>query len=190
MGFTEPSKFHGKTLPTSLAYPPQNLIVQSHPGTGKTTACLLEMLNHVDPSKDYPQALCLLPTRELANQTGEVIKKMTKFCPEIKLRLAVQGKDPSETKISDHVIVGTPKAVLDWALKFNVFDLSKISVFAVDDADMMTVQKGIQDNCVKIHSQTDPKCQTLIFSSTYKEDITEFAEYLALNPIVIKVLRE
>lgn len=69
---------------------PQNLIAQSQSGTGKTAAFVLAMLSRVDPSQHYPQVLCLSPTYELAIQTGEVVKTMGKFCPEISVIFAVK----------------------------------------------------------------------------------------------------
>lgn len=81
------------TLPSLLADPPINLIAQSQSGTGKTAAFTLAMLSRVDPSKTYPQVLCLSPTYELAIQTGEVASKMGCFCPEILIRYAVRGEE-------------------------------------------------------------------------------------------------
>ena len=69
------------------------MIAQSQSGTGKTAAFVLAMLSRVDPTKPYPQVLCLSPTYELAIQTGEVAARMSQFCPEIKLKYAVRGED-------------------------------------------------------------------------------------------------
>lgn len=69
------------------------MIAQSQSGTGKTAAFVLAMLSRVDPTKDYPQVLCLSPTYELAIQTGEVAARMSRFCPEIKIKYAVRGEE-------------------------------------------------------------------------------------------------
>jgi ATP-dependent RNA helicase DDX19/DBP5 len=90
MGFNSPSKIQEAALPLLLAKEPQNLIAQSQSGTGKTAAFVLAMLSRVDPTQNYPQVLCLSPTYELAIQTGEVVKTMGKFCPEITLIYAVK----------------------------------------------------------------------------------------------------
>jgi superfamily II DNA/RNA helicase len=84
---------------------PQNMIAQSQSGTGKTAAFVLAMLSRVDTSKNYPQVLCLSPTYELALQTGEVIKQMAKFCPEITVQFAVRGVDGKFTSYSLIVLV-------------------------------------------------------------------------------------
>ncbi len=56
--------------------------------------------------------LCLSPTYELALQTGEVASKMSQFAPEITIRYAVRGEEiPRGSKITDHIIIGTPGKV-------------------------------------------------------------------------------
>lgn len=58
---------------------------------------------------------------------------------------------PRGTKLTDHIIIGTPGKVLDWTTKFKFFDLSKISVFVLDEADVMIATQGHQDQCIRIH---------------------------------------
>lgn len=191
MGFNAPSKIQETALPTLLADPPQNMIAQSQSGTGKTAAFVLAMLSRVDTSKNYPQVLCLSPTYELAIQTGEVAAKMSKFCHDVKLRYAVRGEELAKgTKIYDHIIIGTPGKLLDWGIKFRAFDLRKISVFVLDEADVMIATQGHQDQCIRIHKQLPPTCQMMFFSATYEKEVMEFAEYIVPNPIIIRLARE
>ncbi|XP_015512597.1 DEAD-box helicase Dbp80 isoform X1 [Neodiprion pinetum] len=191
MGFNAPSKIQETALPTLLADPPQNMIAQSQSGTGKTAAFVLAMLSRVDPNKDYPQVLCLSPTYELAIQTGEVAAKMSQFCPEIKLKYAVRGEEIARgTKITDHIIIGTPGKVLDWAIKFRFFDLRKISVFVLDEADVMIATQGHQDQCIRIHKLLPRTCQMMFFSATYETAVMEFAEIIVSNPLIIRLLKE
>lgn len=191
MGFNAPSKIQETALPTLLADPPQNMIAQSQSGTGKTAAFVLAMLSRVDSSKPYPQVLCMSPTYELAIQTGEVAGKMAKYCPEIKLKFAVRGEElPRGTKLRDHIIIGTPGKMLDWGLKFNMFDMSKIRVFVLDEADVMIDRQGHYDQCIRIHKKLPENCQMMFFSATYDTPVMEFAEIIVPNPIIIRLLRE
>lgn len=191
MGFNAPSKIQEAALPTLLADPPQNMIAQSQSGTGKTAAFVLAMLSRVDPTKDYPQVLCLSPTYELAIQTGEVAAKMSRFCPEIKIKYAVRGEEISRgSKITEHIIIGTPGKVLDWGQKFKFFDLKKISVFVLDEADVMIATQGHQDQCIRIHKLLPSTCQMMFFSATYEQEVMDFAEIIVHNPLIIKLLRE
>ncbi|KZC08707.1 PREDICTED: DEAD-box helicase Dbp80 [Dufourea novaeangliae] len=191
MGFNAPSKIQETALPTLLADPPQNMIAQSQSGTGKTAAFVLAMLSRVDTTKNYPQVLCLSPTYELAIQTGEVAAKMSAFCNEIKIKYAVRGEEISRgSKITEHIIIGTPGKVLDWAIKFKFFDLSKISVFVLDEADVMIATQGHQDQCIRIHKQLERTCQMMFFSATYESEVMKFAEIIVNNPLIIRLLKE
>ncbi|XP_034186910.1 putative ATP-dependent RNA helicase Dbp80 [Osmia lignaria lignaria] len=191
LGFNAPSKIQETALPTLLADPPQNMIAQSQSGTGKTAAFVLAMLSRVDTTKNYPQVLCLSPTYELAIQTGEVAACMSAFCSEIKIKYAVRGEEISRgSKITEHIIIGTPGKVLDWAVKFKFFSLSKISVFVLDEADVMIATQGHQDQCIRIHKQLPRTCQMMFFSATYEPEVMKFAEIIVNNPLIIRLLKE
>lgn len=191
MGFNAPSKIQETALPTLLADPPQNMIAQSQSGTGKTAAFVLAMLSRVDTSLNYPQVLCLSPVYELALQTGEVASKMSQFCSDLTIRFATRGEDlPRGTKITDHIIIGTPGKVLDWSIKFKFFDLKKITVFVLDEADVMIATQGHQDQSIRIHKNLSPTCQMLLFSATYDQAVMDFAENIVSNPVTIKLRRE
>lgn len=55
------------------------------------------------------------------------------------------------SKLADHIIIGTPGKILDWSTKLRVFDIKKIVVFVLDEADVMIDQQGHQDQCIRIH---------------------------------------
>ncbi|CAG0880227.1 unnamed protein product, partial [Darwinula stevensoni] len=191
MGFNAPSKIQETALPTLMANPPQNMIAQSQSGTGKTAAFVLAMLSRIDPSQNYPQALCLSPTYELALQTGDVAQKMAQFCPEIRVRYAVKGERISRgEKIDEQVVIGTPGKVIDWVMKFKCFDTQKIKVFILDEADVMIAMQGHQDQSVRIHKQLPQDCQMMLFSATYDQDVMDFAEAIIKNPVTIRLRRD
>lgn len=70
MGFSRPSKIQAITLPMILTPPYKDLVAQAHNGSGKTTCFVLGMLSRVDPNRKIPQAICICPTRELAQQVS------------------------------------------------------------------------------------------------------------------------
>ncbi|XP_043065603.1 DEAD-box helicase Dbp80 isoform X2 [Drosophila bipectinata] len=191
MGFNTPSKIQETALPTLLADPPQNMIAQSQSGTGKTAAFVLAMLSRVNVNLNHPQVLCLSPTYELAIQTGEVAARMGQFCPEIKLRFAVRGEEVDRNKrISEHILIGTPGKMLDWGLKFRLFDMKKISVFVLDEADVMIATQGHHDQCIRIHKMLNAQCQMLFFSATYDKEVMDFARLIVTEPTIIRLMRE
>ncbi|KAH8039884.1 hypothetical protein HPB51_009140 [Rhipicephalus microplus] len=190
-GFDLPSKIQETALPTLLADPPQNMIAQSQSGTGKTAAFILASLSRVDESQRYPQVLILSPTYELAIQTGQVAKKMAQFCKGITFCYAVRGVTFSHgDKIEDQVILGTPGKIIDWAFKFKFFDLSRIKVFVLDEADIMIAQQGHHDQSIRIHKRLSSNCQMMLFSATYDKDVMEFAEMIISNPVIIRLRKE
>ena len=133
----------------------------------------------------FEQVLCLSPTYELALQTGEVASRMSQFAPELTIRYAVRGEELSRgSKISDHIIIGTPGKVLDWSLKFRFFDLKQIRVFVLDEADVMIATQGHQDQSIRIHKNLSPQCQMMLFSATYDINVMNFAENIIKDPVV------
>ncbi|XP_044176836.1 ATP-dependent RNA helicase DBP5-like [Acropora millepora] len=186
MGFNNPSKIQETALPMLLADPPNNMIVQSQPGTGKTAAFVMAMLSRVDETQEFTQGICLLPTYELALQTGQVAEKMSKFCPEIKIGYAVRGKRvlPGH-KVTDHILFGTPGIMLDWILRHKAVDPRKIKMLVLDDASFMIAIQGHQDNCIRIQKKLPEDCQIVLCSETYDDELMEFADRVVLNPSVI-----
>ncbi|XP_064778507.1 ATP-dependent RNA helicase DDX19A-like isoform X3 [Oncorhynchus masou masou] len=191
MGFNRPSKIQENALPMMLAEPPQNLIAQSQSGTGKTAAFALAMLSHVDPANKWTQCLCIAPTYELALQTGKVIEQMGKFYPEVKLAYAIRGnKLDRGTKLQEQIVIGTPGTVLDWCSKLKIIDPKKISVFVLDEADVMIATQGHQDQSIRIQRMLPNECQMLLFSATFEDSVWKFAERVVPDPNIIKLKRE
>jgi len=193
MGFNKPSKIQETALPMLLADPPNNMIAQSQSGTGKTAAFTLAMLSRVDRTKPYPQALCLSPTYELALQTGAVVEKMGKYLIEdgLKIGYAIRGSRCAKGFKSDsHIIIGTPGSVLDWIMRFRAFEPKKLSVFVLDEADVMISQQGHQDQSIRIKKTMGPNTQTLFFSATYETAIMNFANTVVPEAVIIKLRRE
>lgn len=191
MGFNAPSKIQEKALPLLLAEPYQNMIAQSQSGTGKTAAFVLTMLSRVNMSDRFPQALCLAPTYELALQIGEVCQQMSKFMTGIEIAFAVKGQRLERgSNLTAQIIIGTPGTVLDWGLKLKFFDLKKIKIFTLDEADVMIDTQGHHDQTLRIHRLLPKECQMLLFSATYEQPVMEFANKIIRDPIIIRLKRE
>ncbi|KAE8592127.1 hypothetical protein XENTR_v10018652 [Xenopus tropicalis] len=191
MGFNRPSKIQENALPMMLADPPQNLIAQSQSGTGKTAAFVLAMLSRVDAKKTYPQCMCLSPTFELALQTGKVVEEMGKFCNGIKVIYAVRGNRPGKgTQIEAQIVIGTPGTVLDWCFKLRLINVKNISVFVLDEADVMINVQGHSDHSVRVKRSMPKTCQMLLFSATFGDSVWAFAERIVPDPNIIKLKKE
>ena len=96
----------------------------------------------------------MAPTLELAAQTADVATKMGQFMKGLKISLGIKGQFVQrKVPLKNHIIIGTPGTVLDWSNvgRYQVFDLSKIKAFVLDEADVMIAQQGHQDFCLRIH---------------------------------------
>ncbi|KAK2897227.1 ATP-dependent RNA helicase DDX19A [Channa argus] len=191
MGFNRPSRIQENALPMMLAQPPQNLIAQSQSGTGKTAAFSLAMLSHVNPANKCTQCLCISPTYELALQIGQVIEQMGQFCPDVNLAYAVRGnKMERGNKLQEQMVIGTPGTVLDWCTKYKLIDPKKITMFVLDEADVMIATQGHRDQSIRIHRLLTKDCQMLLFSATFEDSVWKFAEKVVPDPNIIKLKRE
>lgn len=81
---------------------------------------------------------------------------------------------PRGSHITEHIIIGTPGKVLDWGVKFKIFDLKKIRVFVLDEADVMIATQGHQDQCIRIHKYFFSKPISIIWF------LSLFADYSIL----------
>lgn len=97
---------------------------------------------------------------------------------------------PQGTALAEHIIIGTPGKVTDWAFRTRCFDLAKIRVFVLDEADVMIATQGYHDQSIKIHRALPKDCQKMLFSATYDHDVMKFAEKLIPDATVMKLKRE
>ena len=184
MGFDRPSAIQEEALPRILASPPRNLIGQAQSGSGKTAAFTLGMLYRINVNEPATtQALCVTPTRELAIQiVDKAVKPMAANMTGFKIQLAIAGSYIDKAKGLDaHLVVGTPGKVVDW-LKRRFIDARTIKVFVLDEADNMVEEKGFRANSLLIKKVLPKKCQCLLFSATFTEEVVKFASKLIYNP--------
>lgn len=192
MGFTKPSKIQETALPALINDPPQNIIAQSQSGTGKTAAFVLSLLSRINSEENYPQALCLAPTMELAIQIADVAKQMGQFIPNLKIALAIRGnRQTPGVELRDQVIIGTPGTAFDWSSpRTRAVNLKKLKVFVLDEADVMIDQQGHQDTCIRIVKGLTDSCQMMLFSATYKTPVIDFATKIVKEPMIIRLRRQ
>lgn len=184
MKFTQPSKIQAQALPVILSPGAPNLIAQAHHGSGKTAAFSLGMLCRVDPTKDFCQAICVCPVRELARQVCDVVQKLGKFT-NVKVALAIPGAERS--RITAQIVVGCAGTLLA-KLKAREIDARNVMMFVADEADTMIDQQGLGEQTIKIKNQLSRRCQILLFSATFPDKLKKFADVFAPNAqkIIVK----
>jgi ATP-dependent RNA helicase RhlE len=190
-GYTEPTPVQSRVIPEILVG--RDILAGAQTGTGKTAGFTLPILQHLHglqhPPK-APRALILVPTRELAAQVAESVKSYGKY---LRLRTLVLFGGVSLNPQADalyrgcDILVATPGRLLDHARQGNA-DLSKVSIFVLDEADRM-LDMGFIADIRRVIKMLPSKRQNLMFSATYSEDIRGLAQSLLRNPAEIEIAR-
>lgn len=140
MGIDTPTAIQERSIPALLAG--RDVIGQAQTGSGKTLAFGLPLIEHCDAQQRQVQALVLTPTRELAQQVGQVLTDLGKSAG-ISVALLYGGRPfgPQEASLAHgaQVVVGTPGRVLDH-LKRKTLRLERLRMLVLDEADEMLDQ--------------------------------------------------
>nr|MBA3540948.1 DEAD/DEAH box helicase [Deltaproteobacteria bacterium] len=151
----------------------RDVLGQAGTGTGKTCAFGLALLARIDPSQHAPGALVLCPTRELAAQVAEEIRRLARPLPHTKVLTLSGGSSIERERTSlGHgvdIIVGTPGRVQDHLVRGRL-DLSGVRTVVLDEADRM-LEMGFIDSVTEIVRATPASRQTLLFSATFPDTV-------------------
>ena len=190
MGFQHFSPIQEQSIPEILAG--KDVIGQAQTGTGKTAAFGIPLLQAVDPDTKGMQGLVLCPTRELAMQAAEELRKFAKYMSGIRV-LAVYGgqeiyKQIKSLKGNVQIIVGTPGRVMDH-LRRHTIKLDRLKMVVLDEADEM-LDMGFREDMEEILSQIPNGHQTVLFSATMPKAILNITGQFQKNPILIKTVKK
>ena len=190
MGFEETSPIQTQAIPAVLEG--IDVIGQAQTGTGKTAAYSIPMLQKINPDVKKPQAIVLCPTRELAVQVAEEIRKLAKYMSDIKVLPVYGGQEIvrqiKSLKAGVQIIVGTPGRVMDHMRRKTVkFD--SVSMVILDEADEM-LDMGFREDMETILTETPEERQTVLFSATMPKPIMEIARKFQKDARIIKVVRK
>lgn len=190
MGFEESTQIQQEAIPVVLEG--HDIIGQSNTGTGKTAAFGIPILEKIDTKVKLPQALVLLPTRELAVQVANEFRKIGKYMEGIKTVTVYGGADIrtqiNKVKEGAQIIVGTPGRIID-LIDRHVIKLNELKITVLDEADEM-LKMGFREDIELILSNVDHETQTLLFSATIPDDMKKIIKKFLKNPVSIKTLRE
>ena len=182
LGFESPSEVQEASIPIILEG--RDVLAQAQTGTGKTASFGIPMIEGMEENADDLQALVLVPTRELARQVSEELKKLAKYKKFINIVPiyggADMGKQLRDLKKGASIVVGTPGRVMDH-MKRKTIRLDGLKFLTFDEADEM-FDMGFRDDMKTIIEKTNPDRQTLFFSATFDNDIREFSKLYQRNP--------
>ncbi|MDU5184349.1 MAG: DEAD/DEAH box helicase [Peptoniphilus harei] len=182
MGFESPSEVQEATIPLILKG--RDVLAQAQTGTGKTASFGIPMIEGIEDKIHNLQGLVLVPTRELARQVSDELKKLAKYKKFINIVPiyggADMGKQLRDLKKGADIVVGTPGRVMDH-MKRKTIVLDDLKFLTLDEADEM-FDMGFRDDMKTIIEKTNPDRQTLFFSATFDNDIKEFSRLYQVNP--------
>ncbi len=190
MGFEESTQIQQETIP--LIMEGKDIVGQSNTGTGKTAAYAIPILEKIDKELKMPQALVLLPTRELAVQVANEVRKIGKYMDGIKTVTVYGGADIKDQinklKAGAQIIAGTPGRIID-LIERHVIKLGEIKITVLDEADEM-LKMGFREDIELILGKIDHSVQSLLFSATIPDDIKKIINKFLHSAVSVKVLRE
>ncbi len=192
LGFKKPTEIQHEVIPQ--AFQKRNIIGQSQTGTGKTHAYLIPMFDQIDSEQETVQKLIIAPTRELAMQIYEEIKKMIEYGNEMNwtARLVIGGTDKNrelqKMKTQPHIVVGTPGRILDF-MKEQAIRTADIDSVVLDEADL-TIDLGLIHEVDQILYRLKEDIQISVFSATIPTSLKPFLKKYLSNPLHIEIDQE
>ena len=190
LGYDTMTPIQAESLPLALAG--HDLIAQARTGSGKTAAFALALLARLRSATLTVQALVLCPTRELADQVAQEVRRLARGEGNVKVLLLCGGtpiKPQAESLAHGaHVIVGTPGRVLDH-LERGTLVLEALSTLVLDEADRM-LDMGFAEDIARVAALCPKARQTLLFSATYPEDIAALSKKVLRDPKTVALAEQ
>lgn len=186
MQITSPTPIQAQTIPLLLES--RDVIGQASTGSGKTLAFSLPMLEFVDPTKPWVQAVVLTPTRELANQIVDVITPLgrqdgVKVLPIFGGRSI--GPQITALKAGAQILVATPGRLVD-LLNQKAVRLDRVVYAVIDEADEM-LDYGFAKDVEKVLRALTGEHVTALFSATMPEWVRQASEKYLYQPVTVTV---
>jgi ATP-independent RNA helicase DbpA len=190
LGYLTMTPIQAASLPITLAG--NDLLAQAKTGSGKTAAFALSLLTRLNPKHFGVQAMVLCPTRELADQVTQELRRLARAADNIKI-LTLCGGSVMRAQIASlehgaHIVVGTPGRLMDH-IERGTLNLSALNTLVLDEADRM-LDMGFYDDIAYVAKRCPPARQTLMFSATYPDGIARLARQFMHNPREVKLLEQ
>lgn len=187
IGYTETTEIQEKAIPEIQKG--EDIIGLSQTGTGKTAAFGIPSIEKVNFKSKKTQVLVLAPTRELATQITDELRKFTKYMESIKI-LTVYGGQSIEKQIIPlrkgvQIVVGTPGRIMDHMRK-KTLKLENVNTVVLDEADEM-LNMGFREDIETILEKVPEDRQTLLFSATMNDKIMAITNKYLKEPKKIKI---
>ncbi len=187
--FLDATEIQENAIPHMINH--KDIIGIAQTGTGKTFAYSIPLISNI-LNNQVTQGLILCPTRELAIQVSEEIKKLIKYKKFIKIATIYGGasydKQIKELKSKPQIVVGTPGRIIDH-MNRHTLDLTNIRMLVLDEADEM-LNMGFKEDLETILNETPKDRQTALFSATMPDFIKHVASTYLTNPVKIEIKKK
>ncbi|SHE41501.1 ATP-dependent RNA helicase DeaD [Seinonella peptonophila] len=186
LGFEEPSPIQVRCIPPVLVG--DDVIGQAQTGPGKTAAFGIPILENIDTDKNFVQSLILAPTRELAIQVSEELRRIGRSKRVRTLSIyggQAIGRQVKALQQGVHVVVGTPGRLLDH-LRRGTLQVDRVRTIVLDEADEM-LDMGFIDDIEAVMNFLPNRQQMLLFSATMPPAIRNLANKYMRSPKYITV---
>jgi ATP-dependent RNA helicase len=188
-GFEKPSAIQQRAITPILKG--RDVIAQSQSGTGKTTIFCVGVLQMINTKTRETQALVLSPTRELAEQSRNVMMAFGDFM-SVGCHACIGGKSVGEDirvlQSGVHVVSGTPGRVYDM-IRRRALKTKALAMLVIDEADEM-LGRGFKEQIYDIYRYLPPKTQVVLVSATMPHDVLEMTTKFMNDPVRILVKRD
>jgi ATP-dependent RNA helicase RhlE len=187
-GVVEPFRIQSMVLPDALAG--RDVLAKAPTGSGKTLAFGIPLVERVSVDGKTPQALVLVPTRELALQVADAIETFS-GANKIKVGVAYGGAPVSSQAKrlrGAHIVVATPGRLQD-LIERRMISLDDVRILILDEADRM-LDMGFRPQVEKIVRRVPRERQTMLFSATLDGEVGELAQAYTVDPSRFESRRE
>lgn len=186
LNFTTPTPIQAASIPHALDG--KDIMGTAQTGTGKTGAFSIPLISHL-LNNPGDTALVMAPTRELATQVSEMLKKLIGGHPGISMALLIGGaamqKQFMQLRKSPRLIVGTPGRINDHLERTSV-KLNSARFLVLDEIDRM-LDMGFSVQIDKILSYMPKEKQTLMFSATTPPSIIKLSAQYLVDPVRVSM---
>ena len=191
MGFEEATPIQSQAIPVVMSG--VDVIGQAQTGTGKTASFGIPVLHKVDPNNKKTQVIILSPTRELAIQVSEEIRKLSKYMHGVKILPVYGGQDINRQikalKGGAQIIIGTPGRVMDH-LRRKTIRCEAVNTIVLDEADEMLNMGFREDIETILEYIPEEGRQTVLFSATMPKPILDITKKYQHDAVTIKVVKK
>jgi ATP-dependent RNA helicase DeaD len=186
LGFMAPTPVQAQAIPVLRAG--KDLLAQAQTGTGKTAAFAIPIVERIDPALKAPQALVVVPTRELALQVTREFGAVGKYrhTHEVAIYGGVPyGPQERALKRGASIVVGTPGRLLDH-IQRGTLSLASVRIVVLDEGDRL-LDMGFAPDVRKLLRLVPKERQTALFSATITTEIRDLAYRFTNQPVQIAI---